>query len=147
MAGKKGKYYSEEFKRQVADEYMRGEGNMKELKLKYGIASFASVHMWIHKYGLKDLDTKTKTRITSKAATKSTYHKELFAKFMKGIKTGETPKFASDTEKALYLLLENQYLKKKLLDMGESKTFIANLWSSKNLKELLAQLGVADVWE
>jgi len=52
MSGRKEKVvYSEEFKKQVASEYLSGKLNMMELKLKYGIASFASVHAWVHRYG------------------------------------------------------------------------------------------------
>jgi transposase len=43
-------------------------------------------------------------------------------------------KFADREEEFEYLKLENEYLKKKLLLQGEPESFIANLWSSKNLK-------------
>ena len=127
-------YYTLEFKKQVVDEYMRGEGNIPSLTKKYRIKSLASVPGWIHKYGYCDVEPKEKKRLKRKAFTTSKYAKELSEKFVKAVETGTIPKFVTKDEKIAFALFENEYLKKKLLLMGESENFIANLWSSKNLK-------------
>lgn len=58
MSGIKGrKTYSDALKKQIADEYMRGESNMSALQKKYKIASFASIHTWVHKYGSGDVNS------------------------------------------------------------------------------------------
>jgi len=154
MAGVKGKRsYSEELKRQIANEYNRGESNMVELQQKYGIASFASVHKWVHKYGDGTRAVGATQRGSYKAGEPSKkkvqaeYVQRMREKFMRGVETGIMPEFDTDSERLVYALFENQYLKKKLLDMGESKDSLASLWSSKNLADLLARFGLVDVSE
>jgi len=156
MAGVKGrKSYSEELKRQIAEEYNHGEMNMVELQQKYGVSSFASVHNWIHKYGdgtkvvgaTQRKSYKTDPSSPSKKKAQAEYIQRLREKFMHGVSTGIMPEFDTDSERLVYALFENQYLKKKLLDMGESKISLASLWSSKNLGDLLARFGLVDVSE
>jgi len=152
MAGKQGKKkYTEEFKRQVAEEYFSGKLDMPGLQRKYRIASFASVHAWIHKYestgsGAAERGFYKKVEKPRKAAM-SEYSRKLYDKFMQGIETETMPEFDTEQERMAFILFENIYLKKKLLTQGESPDFIANLWSSKNAVDLLERLGLADVLE
>jgi len=75
------------------------------------------------------------------------YKKRLYEKFSKGVDTGIMPEFDTEQERSAFILFENLYLKKKLLDMGESQDFIASLWSSKNMGDILERLGLADYLE
>jgi transposase-like protein len=152
MSGKKNrKKYTEEFKMQVADEYRRGELDMPGLQRKYGISSFASVHAWVHKYGKEGSGAAErgfyKKSDKPRKVGMSEYSRKLYEKFMRGIETETMPEFDNEQERTAFILFENMYLKKKLLLQGESPAFIANLWSSKNMGDLLERLGLADVLE
>lgn len=153
MSGiKERKTYSDALKKQIADEYMRGELNMSALQKKYRIASFASIHTWVHKYGSGDVNSvrgfyKVDKTKESKPSARTAYRKKLYEKFVQGIEREVMPEFDNEQERTAYILFENLYLKKKLLDMGESKDFIANLWSSKNMADIWEHLGLADVLE
>ena len=110
--GQTYKRYDLEFKLKLVRLYNEGEGGLRILAKKYGISN-TLIRIWLKKYKNGEL-TAEKADNRGKRASKTT--------------------FLSKEEEWDYLRLENEYLKKKLLAKGESKTFIANLWSSKNLK-------------
>ena len=116
MAKKREKYvyHDLEFKRKLVMLYLGGNGGYRALAREFGLKQDAQLRDWVKKYKKGDL-----TEENSDRRGKCTFKKKIFKN--------------RDEEKE-YLKLENEYLKKKLLLMGESESFIANLWSSKNLK-------------
>ena len=54
--------YTKEFKQQVVEAYLKGEGSMDDLAIQYRISSHEIIHRWIRKYNnleeLKDYDPK-----------------------------------------------------------------------------------------
>ena len=54
--------YTKEFKQQVVEAYLNGEGSVEDLTIKYNIPSHTTVNTWIKKYNnleeLKDYDPK-----------------------------------------------------------------------------------------
>jgi transposase len=118
--GTKQQKYSLDFKIQLVEKYLRGEGGgVKRLSKETGLKSDRQLRAWIKKYQAGEL-TETESDKRGRKV---------------GCRKGR-PKttFFSMTEELEYLKIENEYLKKKLQTQGESETFIANLWSSKNLK-------------
>ena len=109
----KSKQYSIELKIKVVELYLNGAGSLGQLCKEYGLSCKKILREWIKKYKAGEL--------TEKVVSQSQrWHKRT--------------KFKSKEDEWEYLKLENEYLKKKLLSQGESEEFIANLWSSKNLK-------------
>jgi len=115
--GYKKKQYSTEFKLKIIK--LRLEGiSLKKLVTENNISSTDSIRDWIKKYkesGIEGLKSKRELANNSKHNYSKT-------------------KFLSLEEELAYTKLENEYLKKKILENGESPIFIANLWSSKNQK-------------
>lgn len=58
----RNKKYTKEFKQEVVEAYLRGEGSAEQLSLKYNIPSYSTLLNWIVKYNnleiLKDYDPK-----------------------------------------------------------------------------------------
>jgi len=106
-------YHDLEFKSKLVKLYLEGNGGYRTLAREYGVNS-TQIRNWVKKYKNGEL-----TEENYDKRGKGTFNKKIFKN--------------TDEEKE-YLKLENEYLKKKLLSMGESESFIANLWSSKNLK-------------
>jgi transposase len=117
MAKKRGEYiyHDLKFKIKLVKLYLEGKGGYRHLARKYGLKSERQLKDWVRKYKNGEL-----TKEKSDQRGKYNFNKKTF-------KNAE--------EKMEYLILENEYLKKKLLSMGEPESFIANLWSSKNLKQ------------
>lgn len=71
--------YSKEFKCQVVQEYLDGEGSEEMLAIKYGVASRRTVHQWIVKYTegeeIKDYDPHPEVYMAS--PRKTTYEERL----------------------------------------------------------------------
>jgi transposase-like protein len=100
------KKYSIGLKRRVVKKYLSGESSQRQLCYEYEISDKSLIREWVKKYNSGELEECKLGRRRSR--------------------------FKSQEEQMKNILLENEYLKKKLLLQGESKTFIANLWSSKN---------------
>ena len=107
-------YHSLEFKVKLVTLYLEGKGGYRTLAKEYGLKSAHQLRDWVEKYKNGELNEENSDR-----RGKCTFLKKTFA---------------SREEEMEYLKIENEYLKKKLLSMGEPETSIANLWSSKNLK-------------
>ena len=116
IKGTKFQKYSLELKIEVVEKYLRGEGGQKKLTRDNGLKSRSQLRAWVKKYQAGEL---TVADVDKRG---------------QGSKGRRKTKFTNKTEELEYLKFENEYLKKKLLAQGESKSFIANLWSSKNLK-------------
>jgi len=113
--------YSLELKIKIVEMYLNGHASQGQLCKEYGLSCKKLIRNWIKKYQAGKLTA-------GKVAARPTTKKD-------GVKNWRSrKKFASKEDEFEYLKLENQYLKKKLLAQGVSETFIANLWSSKNLK-------------
>jgi len=112
--GKKNIYHDLEFKKKLVMLYLEGSGGYRTLAREYGLRHHTLLRDWVRKYKNGELTEKDYDN-----RGKGTFKKKIFKN--------------TDEEKE-YLKLENEYLKKKLLSMGESESLIANLWSSKNLK-------------
>jgi len=106
------KKYSIELKIQVVELYLSGTSNLGQLCKEYGISGKRILREWIRKYKAGELTENPQP-------SEQWYWRN---------------KFKNKEDEWEYLKLENEYLKKKLLSQGESEEFIANLWSSKNLK-------------
>jgi transposase len=117
MAKKEEKYIVRdlEFKIKLVELYLKGEGGFRSLAREYGVKHGRQIRDWVIKYKNGEL-----TEDKADQRGKYSFNKKVF-------------KNAEDEMK--YLKLENEYLKKKLRSMGEPESFIANLWSSKNLKQ------------
>jgi transposase-like protein len=111
MTGKPKKY-SIELKVKVVELYLSGTSNLEQLCKEYEISGKRILREWIRKYKAGELTE-------NQQASDQWYWRK---------------KFKNKEDEWEYLKLENEYLKKKLLSQGESEEFIANLWSSKNLK-------------
>jgi len=107
-------YHDLEFKIKLVKLYLEGCGGYRTLAREYGLKQGTQLRDWVKKYKNGEL-----TEEDSDRRGKCTFLKKTFK---------------SREEEMEYLKLENEYLKKKLLSMGEPASFIANLWSSKNLK-------------
>lgn len=116
MAKKRQKYvyHDLEFKLKLVKLYLDGVGGYRPLAEEYGLKSSRQLKDWVKKYKNGEL-----TEEKADQRGKFSFNKKIF-------KTKE--------EEFEYLKIENEYLKKKLLSMGEPASFIANLWSSENLK-------------
>jgi transposase-like protein len=116
MAKKREKYvyHDLDFKKKLVMLYLEGNGSYRELSREFGLKSETQLIDWVKKYKNGDL-----TEENSDRRGKCTFKKK---------------KFKNTDEEKEYLKFENEYLKKKLLLLGETESFIANLWSSKNLK-------------
>jgi transposase-like protein len=95
--------------------YLEGTDGFRPIAKEYGLKSAHQLRDWVIKYKNGEL-----TEDKSDQRGKYSFNKKIF-------KNAE--------EKMEYFMLEKDYLKKKLLSMGEPESFIANLWSSKNLKQ------------
>jgi transposase len=107
-------YHDLDFKTKLVKLYLEGNGGYRALAREYGLKDSTQLRDWVKKYKNGELTEKD-----SDKRGKGTFKKKIFKN--------------TDEEKE-YLKFENEYLKKKLLSMGVSESFIANLWSSKNLK-------------
>ena len=116
MAKKREKYvyHDLEFKIKLVRLYLEGNGGYRALAREYGIKNSTQLRDWVKKYKNGEL-----TEENSDRRGKCTFLKKIFK---------------NKDEEMEYLKHENEYLKKKLLLMGEPESSIANLWSSKNLK-------------
>jgi transposase-like protein len=106
-------YHDLEFKSKFVKLYLEGNGCYRALAREYGLNA-TQLRDWIKKYKNGEL-----TEENSDRRGKCTFLKKMFK---------------DRDEEMEYLKHENEYLKKKLLLMGEPESSIANLWSSKNLK-------------
>jgi transposase-like protein len=113
--GQKFQNYELKYKIKLVKLYLKGEGGYRSLANQYGLKDAQQLRNWVKKYKNGEL---TKDEVDKRG--KCTFIKKIFK---------------SKEEEWEYLLLENEYLKKKLLSMGESENFIANLWSSRNLPQ------------
>ena len=104
--------YSLEFKIKVAEKYLAGKASQGQLCKEFGLNDKKLVRVWVAKYQQGELTQNQWVRRT---------------------------KFESEQDRLNYVLLENEYLKKKLIAQGESPAFIADLWSSRN-PEAICQL-------
>jgi transposase-like protein len=112
--------YSLSFKIWLVEKYLAGEGGVETLALSNGLKSKTQLKEWIKKYSRGEL---TEASVDNRGCGK-------------GSRKGRPrTKFESQEQQLEYLKLENEYLKKKLLSQGQPATCIANLWSSKNLKQ------------
>jgi len=107
-------YHDLEFKTKLVTLYLEGKGGYRTLAKEYGLKQGTQLRDWVKKYKNGEL-----TEADSDRRGKCTFLKKIFK---------------NRDEEIEYLKLENEYLKKKLLLMGEPENSIANLWSSKNLK-------------
>ena len=107
-------YHDLDFKIKLVILYLEGKGGYRTLAKEYGLKSAHQLRDLVEKYQNGEL-----TKENSDRRGKCTFLKKTFN---------------SREEEIEYLKIENEYLKKKLLSMGEPETFIVNLWSSKNLK-------------
>jgi transposase len=116
MAKREEKYivHDLEFKIKLVKLYLEGAGGFRSLAREYGVKHGHQIRDWVIKYKNGEL-----TEDKADRRGKCSFNKKIF----------KTPE-----EEMECLKLENAYLKKKLLSMGEPESFIANLWSSKNLK-------------
>ena len=117
MAKKREKYvyHDLEFKIKLVKLYLEGAGGFRTIAKEYGLKAARQLRDWVRKYQNGEL-----TEDKSDQRGKYSFNKKIFK---------------NAQEEMEYLKLENDYLKKKLLSMGEPESFIANLWSSKNLKQ------------
>jgi transposase len=117
VAKKRGAYvyHDLEFKKKLVTLYLEGNGGYRALAREYGLKDSTQLRDWVEKYKNGDLTDENSDR-----RGKCTFLKKMFKD-----RDGETE----------YLKHENEYLKKKLLSMGEPQGSIANLWPSKNLKQ------------
>jgi transposase-like protein len=99
--------------------YIEGEGGYKGLARAYGLKDSRQLRNWLKKYQDGKL---TETEADKRGKSSNGKHGRA--------KT----RFETKEEEWEYLRFENEYLKKKLLTQGKTENFIANLWSSKNLK-------------
>jgi transposase-like protein len=115
MAKKREKYiyHDLEFKKKLVKLYLDGVGGFSTIAKEYGLKDTRQLRDWVRKYKNGEL-----TEGKSDQRGKFSFNKKIF----KNVE-----------EELEYVKLENDYLKKKLLSMGEPESFIANLWSSKNL--------------
>lgn len=69
--------YSREFKEKVVQEYLTGQGSMRDLQAKYGIPSQETIRQWVLKYNnhieIKDYDPKPEVYM---AKTRKTTYEE-----------------------------------------------------------------------
>ena len=107
-------YHDLEFKIKLVTLYLEGKGGYRTLAREHGVKNATQLRDWVKKYKSGELAEENSDR-----RGKCTFLKKTFI---------------SQEEEIEYLKIENEYLKKKLLSMGEPETSIANLWSSKNLK-------------
>ena len=107
-------YHDLEFKIKLVKLYLDGVGGFSTIAKEYGLKDARQLRDWVRKYKNGEL-----TEGKSDQRGKFSFNKKIF----KNVE-----------EELEYVKLENDYLKKKLLSMGEPESFIANLWSSKNLK-------------
>jgi len=108
-------YHDLEFKIKLVKLYLEGNGGYRALARAYGLKDSTQLRDWVKKYKNGDL-----TEENSDRRGKCTFLKKIFK---------------DRDEEIEYLKFENEYLKKKLLLLGAPESFIANLWSSKNLKQ------------
>jgi len=108
--------YSLELKIKVVELYLNGQSSQGQLCKEFGLNDKKLIRNWIKKYQAGEL---TAEKVNLRRSKGGNWHRK---------------KFANQEDELAYLKFENEYLKKKLLAQGESETFIANLWSSKNLK-------------
>ena len=108
-------YHDLEFKKKLVMLYLEGKGGYSTLAKEYGLKDGHQIRDWVKKYKNGEL-----TEEDSDRRGKCTFLKKIFK---------------DRDEEIEYLKHENEYLKKKLLLMGEPESSIANLWSSKNLKQ------------
>ncbi len=59
------KYYSDDFKYQVVQEYLSSDLTQEELLKKYSIGGNSSISKWMRKFGLLDEPVKRKTHHTT----------------------------------------------------------------------------------
>lgn len=72
--------YTKEFKQEVVEAYLAGEGSIRDVAVKYGIPSDATVRKWIIKYNnleeLKDYDPKPEVYMRERSR-KTTYEERI----------------------------------------------------------------------
>ena len=112
--GVKFQHYDLDFKIKLAKLYLEGEGSFKGLSKEYGLKDSRQLRNWVKKYEEGELTEALSDRRGNRGRPKKIFN--------------------GREEECEYLRLENEYLKKKLLAMGEPESSVANLWSSKNLK-------------
>ena len=111
--GQQFKRYDLGFKIKLVTLYLEGRGGLRTLAKEYGL-DHTQIRDWVKKYKDGEL-TEEKGDLRGKIQFRKTT-------------------FSGSEEKMQYLLLENEYLKKKLLAKEGTDASIASLWSSRNQK-------------
>ena len=109
------KTYSMDLKISVVKLYLDGAASLRQLCRQFEISDKKVIRNWLKKHKNGEL-------AASGDAIKRWRNRT---------------RFKSEQDRNRYILLENEYLKKKLLAQGQSPTFIADLWSSRNPEAML----------
>lgn len=104
--------YSKEFKQQVVQEYLKGEGSYEELTNRHGISSYGTVHQWVMKYTkgkeIKDYDPHPEVYMAN--PRKTTYEERLeIVRYC--IENGKNYKKTANEYKCSYSQVRNWVLK------------------------------------